>query len=73
MVSGIEEKYNGKKDTSDYLEYVAKEAELYKDFYKKNRETEINRQVNYQNKVIYQNQVNLSKLSNLSKSSNLSI
>ena len=28
------EKYNGKKDTSDYLEYVAKEAELYKDFYK---------------------------------------
>jgi oxygen-independent coproporphyrinogen-3 oxidase len=28
------EKYNGKKDTSDYLEYVAKESELYKEFYK---------------------------------------
>ena len=27
-------KYNGKMDTSDYLEYVAKEAELYKEFYK---------------------------------------
>lgn len=27
------EKYNGKKDTSDYLNYVSKEAELYKEFY----------------------------------------
>ncbi|KAA1246076.1 coproporphyrinogen-III oxidase family protein [Aquimarina sp. RZ0] len=28
------EKYNGKKDTSNYLDYVSKEAKLYKDFYK---------------------------------------
>jgi oxygen-independent coproporphyrinogen III oxidase len=28
------EEYNGKKDISDYLSYVSKEADLYKDFYK---------------------------------------
>jgi oxygen-independent coproporphyrinogen-3 oxidase len=27
------EKYNGKKDISDYLNYVSKEADLYKNFY----------------------------------------